>query len=99
MSISLILCLVATARPANAPMDCCVRAQPSAAGCPFCALDLVRDTDSVDNQVQLERNGKKTPYRCVLCAVADAKTDKGDVKIVAASEKKGKAVTITRKAG
>jgi hypothetical protein len=60
---------------------------------------VVEDTNRVDSQVQLERDGRKTAYRCVLCAIADAKADKKNVVIIAPSEKKGKPVTLTRTSG
>lgn len=99
MPISLLLCLLVISGDAKTTPTCCGRGQPSAGSCPFCSLEVVKDTETVDNLVQLEKNGSKTAYPCVLCVLADVKADKGDVVIVAPSEKKGKPVTITRSAG
>ena len=99
MPISLILCLFVTSTITSAKPFCCERAKPSAASCPFCDLTIIRDADEIDNRVELDRGGKKTEYRCVLCALVDTKADRGNVIIVAPSEKKGKPVTLTRSAG
>jgi len=65
--------------------------------CPYCKLDVVQDTKEQDNEVVLRYGNKRIEYRCVLCAVAQAKTKfKNDVTILAPSNVKGKPVTITR---
>lgn len=74
--------------------------QAHEAKCPFCKLDVVQDTDQQDNEVALKYGRKRIEYRCVFCALSQAKTDyKGDVTILAPSEIKGKPVVITRKEG
>jgi hypothetical protein len=50
--------------------------------------------------VALRYGRKRIEYRCVYCALAQARTDyKGDVTILAPSEIKGKPVLISRKDG
>ena len=67
--------------------------------CPYCQLPVVQDTKDLDNEVLLRLGNKRIEYRCVMCAVAQAKTKyKGkDLTIVAPSTVKGKLVTITKK--
>jgi len=79
--------------------SCCVGSPRTASLCPICGLDVPKDTPEIDNKVVLDRAGKKTEYRCVLCALADVKADRGDLVIVTPSEKKGKPVRIVRAAG
>lgn len=68
--------------------------------CPFCGLKVVQDTKTVDNEVVLRYGNKRIEYRCVLCALAQAKTKyKNDLTILAPSNVKGKPVTITRTNG
>ena len=68
--------------------------------CPYCGLKIVQDTKTQDNEVVLRYGNKRVEYRCVLCAIAEAKTKyKKDVTILAPSNVKGKPVTITRKDG
>src|SRR5215207_7483853 len=78
-------------------------ARPAAAHetkCPYCRLDVVQDTADQDNEVPLKYGRKRIEYRCVFCALAQAKTEyKGDVTILAPSEIKGKPVVITRANG
>jgi hypothetical protein len=82
--------LIATATPALA----------HEAKCPYCKLDVVQDTKDLDNEVKLRYGNKRIEYRCVMCAIAQAKTKfKGDVTILAPSTIKGKPVLITRKGG
>ena len=70
------------------------------APCPYCSLKIVQDTKTQDNEVVLRYGNKRIEYRCVLCAIAEAKTKyKNDVTILAPSSVKGKPVTLTRKAG
>jgi hypothetical protein len=67
------------------------------AKCPYCKLDVVQDTKEQDNEVILRYGNKRIEYRCVMCAIAQAKTKfKNDVTILAPSNVKGKPVTITR---
>ncbi len=68
--------------------------------CPYCRMDVIQDTKEQDNEVVLRYGNKRIEYRCVLCAIAQAKTKfKGDVTIMAPSTAKGKLITITRKNG
>lgn len=68
--------------------------------CPFCRKPVVQDTADLDNEVALKFGKKRIEYRCVLCAIAEAKTAyTGDLTIVAPTETKGQSVTITRKDG
>ena len=68
--------------------------------CPYCQMAVVQDTKEQDNEVVLRYGNKRIEYRCVLCAIAQAKSKfKGDVTIVAPSTVKGKPITITRKGG
>jgi hypothetical protein len=70
------------------------------ATCPYCRLDVVQDTAEQDNEVALRYGRKRIEYRCVFCALAQARTEfKGDVSILAPSEIKGKPVVISRKEG
>lgn len=75
-------------------------AQAHEAKCPYCKLDVVQDTSTMDNEVALRYGRKRIEYRCVYCALAEAKTAfKGDLNILAPSEIKGKPVVISRKSG
>lgn len=68
--------------------------------CPYCGMKVVQDTKTEDNEVVLRYGNKRIEYRCVLCAIAEAKSRfKGDVTITAPSNVKGKPVIISRKAG
>ena len=70
------------------------------AKCPYCKLDVVQDTKTLDNEVALKYGRKRIEARCVFCALAIAKKDvKGDLTITAPSEAKGKPVLITRTGG
>lgn len=69
------------------------------AKCPVCKLDVVQDTDSLDNEVALRSGRKRIEYRCVYCALNDAKSYTGDLTILAPSELKGKPVVLSRKEG
>lgn len=69
------------------------------AKCPVCKLDVVQDTDQLDNEVALKSGRKRIEYRCVFCALTDAKTYTGDISILAPSEIKGKPVQLIRTAG
>jgi hypothetical protein len=72
-------------------------AQAHEATCPVCKLDVVQDTEKLDNEVALKFGRKRIEYRCVYCALTDAKTYKGDLTILAPSEIKGKPVVLSRK--
>ena len=77
-------------------------AQPVAAHeatCPMCKLDVVQDTATQDNEVALRYGRKRIEYRCVYCALSDAKNFTGDVTILAPSELKGKPVLLERAGG
>lgn len=70
------------------------------AKCPYCKLDVVQDTATLDNEVALRYGRKRIEYRCVFCALAQAKSEfKGDLTILAPSEAKGKPILISRKGG
>ena len=69
------------------------------ATCPVCKLDVVQDTEKLDNEVALKFGRKRIEYRCVYCALQDAKNFNGDVTILAPSELKGKPVVLTRAGG
>jgi hypothetical protein len=69
------------------------------ATCPVCKLDVVQDTEKLDNEVALRFGRKRIEYRCVYCALQDAKNYNGEVTILAPSELKGKPVLLTRKEG
>jgi hypothetical protein len=67
--------------------------------CPFCQMAVLNDTATTDYRVTLTSSGKTSSYRCVLCAVADAKGLTGNLQIDAASEVKGHPVHIVRESG
>ena len=69
------------------------------AKCPFCELDVPQNTPDQDNEVALKFGKKRIEYRCVMCAIADAKTYEGDVTILAPTEIKGKPALISSKNG
>jgi hypothetical protein len=71
------------------------------ADCPLCQLKVVQDTETQDNEVALRYGRKRIEYRCVWCALSEAKTDfpNGDLTILAPSEIKGKPVVIARTDG
>lgn len=69
------------------------------AKCPVCKLDVVQDTDKLDNEVALKSGRKRIEYRCVYCALNDAKSYSGDITVLAPSEVKGKPVLLSRKEG
>lgn len=69
------------------------------AQCPVCKLDVVQDTDKLDNEVAIRSGRKRIEYRCVYCALQDAKSFTGDITILAPSELKGKPVVLSRKEG
>ncbi len=71
------------------------------ANCPLCAMPVVQDTATTDNEVALKFGRKRIEYRCVFCALSEAQTDykNGDVTIYAPSEKKGEPIAIKRVGG
>ena len=69
------------------------------ATCPVCKLDVVQDTEKLDNEVALRYGRKRIEYRCVYCALSDTKNYTGDLSILAPSELKGKPVLLTRTNG
>ncbi len=70
------------------------------APCPYCAQAITQDTDTQDNEVTLKFGRKRVEYKCVFCALAEAKTDyKGDLSILAPSEIKGEPIKLQRTDG
>ena len=69
------------------------------ATCPFCEMDVVQNTPQQDNEVALKYGKKRIEYRCVLCAIADAKQYEGDLTVLAPTEIKGKPAILTRTQG
>src|SRR5688500_20248570 len=69
------------------------------AKCPVCKLDVVQDTEKLDNEVALKSGRKRIEYRSVVCALTDAKTYTGDLTILAPSEIKSKPVLLSRQEG
>jgi hypothetical protein len=72
-------------------------AQAHETACPYCKLPVVQDTKELDNEVVLRYGNKRIEYRCLLCAIGEAKSKyKKDVTILAPSDVKGKPVVIKR---
>jgi hypothetical protein len=70
------------------------------APCPYCDVALAQDTDTQDNETVLKIGRKKIEYRCVYCALSEAKTEySGDLTILAPSEEKGAPIVLSRKNG
>lgn len=70
------------------------------APCPYCSQKITQDTDQQDNETVLKYGRKRIEYKCVYCALVDSKTAyKGDLTILAPSEKKGQPVTLRRTGG
>lgn len=69
--------------------------------CDYCDLKIIPDTKTQDNVTRMSVKGKRYQYRCVLCAIGEAKEDfpKENVTIYAPSEKKGKPVVIKMSGG
>jgi len=81
-----------------APAVGLIEARAHEAQCPHCKLDVVQDTPQQDNEVALKFGRKRIEYRCVYCAVVQARTEfKGDLTILAPSEIKAKPVQLARK--
>ena len=67
------------------------------ADCPYCDMSITENTPTQDNKAALIQGKKRVSYKCVYCAVADAKSEyKGNLSISAPSEKKGRPVLIKR---
>jgi hypothetical protein len=71
------------------------------APCPYCAIKITQDTATRDNETVMKYGRKRIEYKCVYCAVAEAKSEyaKGDLTILAPSEKKGAPVVLKRAGG
>ena len=67
--------------------------------CPRCGLKVVQATSTQDDETVLRYGNKRIEYRCVDCALADAKKYAGDVFVYAPSEVKGNPVILARQAG
>lgn len=67
------------------------------APCPLCGQTITQDTEIQDNETVLKAGRKRIEYKCVFCALSEAKSDyKGDVSILAPSEKKGEPIRLER---
>jgi hypothetical protein len=64
--------------------------------CPVCKLDVPQDTKDQDNEVALKSGRKRIEYRCVFCALSDAKSYTGDITVLAPSDVQGKPVLLSR---
>ena len=71
------------------------------APCPYCQMAITQDTPTQDNETVLKYGRKRIEYKCVFCALAEAKTEyvKGDLTILAPSDKKGAPVILKRAGG
>jgi hypothetical protein len=71
------------------------------APCPYCDMTITQDTPEQDNETVLKFGRKRIEYKCVYCALAEAKTEyaEGDLSILAPSEKKGQPVVLKRTGG
>lgn len=88
------LLAVSLAVPFGAP------ASAHEAPCPFCSQTITQDTATQDNEVALKAGRKRIEYKCVFCALSEAATEyKGDVSILAPSEKKGEPILLKRESG
>jgi len=68
--------------------------------CPHCKRNVVQDTATQDNEVAIRYGRKRIEYRCVACALAEARTQfKKDLTILAPSELRKKPVVMTRTGG
>jgi hypothetical protein len=73
-----------------------IPAQAANRMCPYCAMPL----DAPSTQVWLHSGSKKVAYRCVFCAVSEAKTEyKGNLSIQAPTENSKKPLIIKRTGG
>jgi hypothetical protein len=64
--------------------------------CPVCKLDVPQDTKDQDNEVALKSGRKRIEYRCVFCALSDAKSYTGDITVLAPSDVQGKPILLSR---
>lgn len=70
------------------------------APCPYCEMAITQDTPAQDNEVALKIGRKRVEYKCVYCALSEAKTEyQGDLSILAPSEKKGEPIKLMRTGG
>ena len=69
--------------------------------CPYCDMPVTQDTATQDNEVALKYGHKRIEYKCVYCALSEAKTEysDADLTITAPSETKGAPVVLKRTAG
>jgi hypothetical protein len=76
-------------------------AMAHSAPCPYCNMAITQDTATQDNETVMKYGRKRIEYKCVYCALAEAKTEykTGDLTILAPSEKKGSPVIIKRTGG
>lgn len=73
-----------------------IPAQAANKMCPYCAMPL----GAPATQVWLQSGSKKVAYRCVFCAVAEAKTEyKGNLSVTAPTENSRKPLIIKRTGG
>ena len=90
------LCAAALATPAYIAIPAFAHEAP----CPYCNMSVTQDTAAQDNEVALKIGRKRIEYKCVYCALADAKTAyTGDLSILAPSEKKDEPVKLLRQNG
>ncbi len=72
------------------------RAQAAERMCPYCSMPL----GAPSTQVWLQNGSKKVAYRCVFCALSEAKTEyKGNLSIQAPTENSNKPLVIKRAGG
>ena len=71
------------------------------APCPYCGKAITQDTATQDNEVALKYGRKRIEYKCVYCALSEAKTEypNGALSIQAPSEIKGAPVVLKRSEG
>ena len=73
-----------------------IPAQAANRMCPYCAMPL----GAPSTHVWLQSSSKKVVYRCVFCAVSEAKTEyKGNLSIQAPTENSKKPLIIKRISG
>ena len=93
--------LAAIAATIAVPMMGLLPAMAHQAPCPYCQMAITQDTPTQDNETVMKYGRKRIEYKCVFCALAEAKTEykTGDLTILAPSEKKGSPVVIKRTGG
>ena len=67
--------------------------------CPDCALPIVKNIEGTDYEAVLTAAGKNVSYRCAQCAIADSCKYRGDLTLLAPSEKAGNPVQLRRLGG